>query len=773
MHREAVAAHGQTATTDARAARFEDARRVPTDVAAIWLVTADCFAARSVVAVRRLVRNKAAARADVTAARIGAAGDARDRHTTCVPTFGAARWVDVADARTADFVFATTGFGVRLEATSNAGARPRVARHAQGARGLHARRRPTDFTADGVVLADDRAAGRVFAARGRVRRIAGTFARAIAESYADTLCDRHAFRAPAEAAAERVDRAHRRTAEFVGAAGVPVHHEWRTRRGAVVDAEVAAEDSVRGAGFVPCARAAGRIEDVADVRAALFVFAAGEVARNCARAGAWIAACDGALEAVRASVDDAEDVPLDFAARGIDDADVVAALAVEAAGSFMRVEATACIDRAALVAVDDGEISARLIPTAKRGLAARWVNQADLATARGLRATFAAVREVATTRGAVADAVDVRVWCERTLGERDLHAGEVPFHFAAERIEVADGIAAIRVVAARNLVDGAATCGLERRRGFAAGAARKVAVVGVGRQLRAERIPTRFAAERILFADRFTADRVITEWRWLRIAAAARARVAAATAEALGPIHAGFVPRFFTATRVDAADGVAALGIAAIWVFVNDQARTCGRLAAFVGEFDRLLDAAFIPTHRAAVLKANRNADSFANRAVVAGRRPVWFEARILHKSAVGAVLLRDRHTDVVPRDVAARWLGRANESAAHRVAATAGKEIGREAVVGRVAAGVLGRGARRRREQGPRGYGEQHQTAERSEWSRGRSHGRIESFGCARRAAVVRGSNRFRVGVETFEDSPNAALWKSDELRGTRVEAA
>ena len=199
----------------------------------------------------------------------------------------------------------------------------------------------------------------------------------------------------------------------------------------------------------------------------------------------------------------------------------------------------------------------------------------------------------------------------------------------------------------------------------------------------------------------------------MRVAATSRARVAAAAAEALGPIHARVVPGLFAATRIDTANSVAALGVAAIWVLVHNQARTRSGLTAFIGEFDRLLDAAFIPTHRAAVLKANRNADSFANRAVVARRRSVWFEARILHKSAVGAVLLRDRHTDVVPRDVAARGLGRANESAAHRVAASAGKEVGGKAVVGRVAAGVLGRGARSRRERRPRNCDEQHQTAD------------------------------------------------------------
>jgi hypothetical protein len=166
---EAVAADGQTATANAGATRFEDARRVPTDVAAIRLVTAHSLAARGVIAVRRLVRHKATTSADVTAAWVGAAGDARDRHAAAVPTFGAACWVDVANTCAADFVFAPACFGVRFEATSNAGAWPRVARYAKGTSSLHARSRPTDFAANRIVLADDRAAGCVFAARGRVR----------------------------------------------------------------------------------------------------------------------------------------------------------------------------------------------------------------------------------------------------------------------------------------------------------------------------------------------------------------------------------------------------------------------------------------------------------------------------------------------------------------------------------------------------------------------------------------------------------------------------
>lgn len=140
----------------------------------------------------------------------------------------------------------------------------------------------------------------------------------------------------------------------------------------------------------------------------------------------------------------------------------------------------------------------------------------------------------------------------------------------------------------------------------------------------------------------------------MRVAATSRARVAAAAAEALGPIHARFVPSLFAATRIDTANSVAALGVATIWVLVHNQARTRSGLTAFIGEFDRLLDATFIPANRAAVLEAHGNTHCFADRAVVARRRRMRFKARVLHESAVGAVLLGDRHANVVPCDIAA-----------------------------------------------------------------------------------------------------------------------
>ena len=80
VHREAVSTDREAAAANAGATRFENARRIPTDVAAVRLVTANGFAARSVIAVGRLVWHEAAARADVAAAWERAAGDACDRN---------------------------------------------------------------------------------------------------------------------------------------------------------------------------------------------------------------------------------------------------------------------------------------------------------------------------------------------------------------------------------------------------------------------------------------------------------------------------------------------------------------------------------------------------------------------------------------------------------------------------------------------------------------------------------------------------------------------
>lgn len=266
----------------------------------------------------------------------------------------------------------------------------------------------------------------------------------------------------------------------------------------------------------------------------------------------------------------------------------------------MWIEATTRVDGAAIIAIHDGEVGARLIPTGF--VATGRIEKANLRTACRLRAARAAVWEIATAGCAIAGGVDVWIRRERTLRECHLYAGEVPFDFAAERIEVADRVAAARIVAARVLVDGAATRILERDV-FAAQAARDIAVVG--RELSAEVVPTRGAAEWVDVADGFAANRVVAVRGRLRIAATSTARVAATTAEALSPVHARLVPRDFAATRIDGTNGFAALCVAAVWIFMHHQAGARCVVAAVIGQLDRELDAAFIPTLVAAILESD------------------------------------------------------------------------------------------------------------------------------------------------------------------------
>lgn len=162
---EAVAAHRKTAAAEAGATRFKHARRIPAHIAAIRLETAHRFAATRVITEGSLVRHEAVARADVTATGRAAAGHASDRCAARVPTFRAAGGINVAHTRAADFILAARGFRMRIHATSAARAWPRVVRHAESARGLRATRAPTYIAAHGIGLANNRAAGRVFATR--------------------------------------------------------------------------------------------------------------------------------------------------------------------------------------------------------------------------------------------------------------------------------------------------------------------------------------------------------------------------------------------------------------------------------------------------------------------------------------------------------------------------------------------------------------------------------------------------------------------------------
>ena len=229
---EAIAARRLAAAAHAGGTGGEHAGGIPAHFAAVWLEAADRFAASRVVAVGREMRAQAFARAVVAATRRAATDDARHGGAARVPAFGAAERINVANARTANFVFAASGFSVFLEATSRARALPSGERLAEVAGGAYADAVPLHIAAKRVGFADNRAAGGVGAAWSQVDDIAGAVARATAEAPADSLGDGHAAFAPAEGAADWIDRANCGAAFRIGAAVGSVHSERRAGAGA-------------------------------------------------------------------------------------------------------------------------------------------------------------------------------------------------------------------------------------------------------------------------------------------------------------------------------------------------------------------------------------------------------------------------------------------------------------------------------------------------------------------------------------------------------------
>ncbi len=135
------------------------------------------------------------------------------------------------------------------------------------------------------------------------------------------------------------------------------------------------------AGFIPRARAARWIEGVANRRAAEFIAACGQVVGHSAWTRARIATTDRGVEAVRASVGDAEHVPLGVAAGHVNGADRFAALGVQARWTAVWIEATPRVDLSATSAVERGLFGAVDVPT---HVAAGWICKAHFGAARCL-----------------------------------------------------------------------------------------------------------------------------------------------------------------------------------------------------------------------------------------------------------------------------------------------------------------------------------------------------------------------------------------------------
>jgi len=524
MRGEAVSCDNLTTAAEAGFTRSKDAGRIPADLAAERLEAADRLAAGGVVAVRSAMGQQAASCTGITAAWHSAADELRERRAASVPALRAAEFVDVAHASAADLVLTARRLGMLLEAAPRARAVPAVACRTQRARCADTGGIPLDLAAEWICVTYDRAAGGVGASRSEVDGVAGLLAGAVAEAPADPLGDVHAALVPAEAAADWVDGADGSAALRVGAAARSMHHERGARSWASAWSG-AADTGIRRTCLVPCPRAAGRIE-CADHKAAVVILARGQIARDGARTRTGIAAGNSVVDADGAGVDDAEDVPLRGAATRIHVADAVAAFAVEAGRGSVRIEAAAGADVAAAVAEERCALRAGLVPLGERFIAAERIVVAHGDAAGRIGAAGALVRHVAAAEGRRAEGVDGGVVADGADRAGRLNAGEVPADRAAEVVEVADLVAAHRVRAARLRMDRAArACGGVGGIDIAAYA--RALAAGRGRQLAADRVPARLAAEAVDRADLLAAHAVVAVRRRVLVAAAARAGIAA------------------------------------------------------------------------------------------------------------------------------------------------------------------------------------------------------------------------------------------------------
>ena len=153
---------------------------------------------------------------------------------------------------------------------------------------------------------------------------------------------------------------------------------------------------------------------------------------------------------------------------------------------------------------------------------------------------------------------------------RLLGAVGVPCRVAAGEVEGADGLAALRVVAARRGARGTAVVPVRLAADAAASAAARLAQVVRG--VHAVRVPVLIAAAWVDCADLLAADRVGATCELaedaavagVRVAADASAAAAAARlAQVVRSVHAVEIPAEDAAERIDRADRLAACAVGA------------------------------------------------------------------------------------------------------------------------------------------------------------------------------------------------------------------
>jgi hypothetical protein len=266
----------------------------------------------------------------------------------------------VANPGATDLILASWSLGLWFEATSKAGAAPRVKGGAEILCEVDAERVPLDLAAERISLTDDRAARRIRTARRGVHHIARLLAWTVSEAPADPLRDAHAPFIPPKRAADGIDRADRRTALRVGAARLCMHLESGSCSRTAVR-QCARLAGIGSACLIPGSRATGRVE-VADKLTAVLVLACGKKARHGARTSSGIATTDPVVHTEGPRIQNTEDIPLRDAACRIDAADAVAAIAVQAGRRSVWVEATSRLQVAATIAEYGGSRDTGVVP---------------------------------------------------------------------------------------------------------------------------------------------------------------------------------------------------------------------------------------------------------------------------------------------------------------------------------------------------------------------------------------------------------------------------
>lgn len=506
-----VAAFGEVAKPGATACALcqVDARRVPHCRAAHRVDIADRVATFGVVAGREGLRDETAPGGGVAAE--AAAAFLGNVSAEAVPLAAAAEWVDGAD-RVATGGVVAEGLSVGSEAGSGAPVAAADVAAAQGAGNEGTVGVPLDRAATGVERTDARAAGLIITARVGVPLEAASDAGAVPANLGAATCQSFAdtMAVPGLNATDRVGRADHIAARGVFAARRAMGAGARIRTRA---SRLSEADSVgvEGAMLVPGGGTTDRV-DVADGRAADGLVATGQGMSDQAGASIWAA---GALAAHSESDFDTHRVPPNLAAEGVQ--------------RRADVDATASV-------LATGEVGGRDEAGSRDGRPAA----SDRVGAQGFGIT---------------------------------HAYAVPLVRTAERVDLADRIAAIRIGA------GAVAVGLE------AGTCGDVTAIGADDrgQIGAFLIPLEDTAVRVHRTDRFAAAGIVAAGASMAHKARSLARRAAVDrlgAQGGRGVLAGDVPGHDTAELVEEAHRRAALQVVAAWIDMHVLAGARGRISA-------------------------------------------------------------------------------------------------------------------------------------------------------------------------------------------------